>query len=399
MFLHADHKFPSVEHVDPIICAEIPDKNEDPELYTLVSDFMIHGPCGAYNINCSCMVDKKCSKNFPKQFRDHTSIDESGFPLYRRRDCGSFVVKSDVKLDNRHVVPYNKTLLKKYQAHINIEWCNQSDSIKYLFKYINKGPDRVTVSVVEGDQQDVQEPAVDEIKNYYDCRYVSACEASWRIFSYDVHYRYPSVIRLPFHLPNQQQVIYGPNEYIDNVLNKPSVSSTMFLSWMEYNECNQDARNLTYVEFPTKYVWKSEQRCWARRKQGFSLGRIHAISPSAGEGYFLRILLNKVKGPKSFDDILTVNGHKYNTFRQACYAAGLLDDDTEYVEGIQEASHAGSGHYLRCLFATMLTSNSLSRPDYVWDKTWEILSDGILYKQRRILKSPGINHLLALVLE
>ncbi|XP_076952150.1 uncharacterized protein LOC143625788 [Bidens hawaiensis] len=357
LFLHADHKFPSVAHVDPIICAEIPDKNEDPELYTLVSDFMIHGPCGAYNINCSCMVDKKCSKNFPKQFHDHTSIDESGFPLYRRRDCGSFVVKSDVKLDNRHVVPYNKTLLKKYQAHINIEWCNQTDSIKYLFKYINKGPDRVTVSVVEGDQQDVQELAVDEIKNYYDCRYVYACEASWRIFSYDVHYRYPSVIRLPFHLPNQQQFIYGPNEYIDNVLNKPSVSFTKFLSWMEYNECNEDGRNLTYVEFPTRFVWKSEQRCSAPRKQGFSLGRIHAISPSAGE---------------------------------ASYAAGLLDDDMEYVEGIQEASHAGSGHYLRCLFATMLTSNSLSRPDYVWDKTWEILSDGILYKQRRILKSPDL---------
>ncbi|XP_076946714.1 uncharacterized protein LOC143618348 [Bidens hawaiensis] len=261
---------------------------------------------------------------------------------------------------------------------------------KSLLGKVLAGPDRVTVSVVEGDQEDVQEPAVDEIKNYYDCRYVSACEASWRIFSYDVYYRYPSVIRLPFHLPNQQQVIYGPNEYIDNVLNKPSVSSTMFLSWMEYNECNEDARNITYVEFPTKYVWKSEQQCWARRKQGFSLGRIHAISPSAGEGYFLRILLNKVKGPKSFDDILTVNGHKYNTFRQACYAAGLLDDDTKYVEGIQEVSHADSDHYLRCLFATMLTSNSLSRPDYVWDKTWEILSDVILYKQRRILKSPDL---------
>ncbi|XP_076902703.1 uncharacterized protein LOC143557540 [Bidens hawaiensis] len=140
------------------------DKNEDIELYTLVSDFMMHDPCGSHNINCPCMVDKRCSKNFSKQFRDQTSIDSAGFPLYRRRDNGYFVEKSDIKLDNTSVVPYNKTLLKRYQAHINVEWCNQSDSIKYLFKYINKGPDRVTVSITEGHAKDVQQPPVDEIK-------------------------------------------------------------------------------------------------------------------------------------------------------------------------------------------------------------------------------------------
>ncbi|XP_076934807.1 uncharacterized protein LOC143601228 [Bidens hawaiensis] len=391
LFMHADHKLPTVDHIDPFISAEIPDKKEDHELYSLVSEFMMHGPCGYDNMNCSCMINRRCSKKFPKKFTPHNSIDSNGYPIYRRRDSGCTVKKSAVDLDNRSVVPYNKTLLKRYQAHINVEWCNQATSIKYLFKYINKGPERATVVVVDADNQDDQDKARDEIREYYDCRYLSVCEAAWRIFAFEVHYNSPSVIRLPFHLPGQQQVTYGPDDDIDDVLNKPSVSSSMFSAWMLCNQINDEARNLTYVEFPTKFVWKLEQRKWERRKQGFSIGRIHQVSPSLGEAYFLRILLNKVKGPKSFDDIRTVDGQTYPTFRDACYACGLLDDDMEYIEAIKEASASGSGYYLRALFGSMLLSSSLSRPDFVWEKTWEYLSDGIIYTQQRILNIPDLS--------
>nr|KAJ0194409.1 hypothetical protein LSAT_V11C800408160 [Lactuca sativa] len=241
LFMHSDNKLPTVELIDPIISAEIPDIIEDPELYSLVNEFMVHGPCGAENMNCPCMVDKRCSKNFPKQFSNHSSVDQNGFPLYRRRNDGHFVEKSGVRLDNRNVVPYNKYLLKRYQAHINIEWCNQGSSIKYLFKYINKGPDRATVVVVPTNNECENNDAVDEIVEYYDCRYLSACEASWRIFTYDVHCRYPSVVRLPFHLPNQQQIVYGEDDDIDDVLDKPSVAASKFTAWMECNAIDSEA--------------------------------------------------------------------------------------------------------------------------------------------------------------
>ncbi|XP_035832001.1 uncharacterized protein LOC110870495 [Helianthus annuus] len=356
VFMHSDSKILSVDQLDPIISAEIPDIAEDPELYKLVADYMIHGPCGPLNMNCPCMIDRKCSKKFPKKFVNETCLDKKGFPVYRRRDSGLSVVKSRVNVDNRYVVPYSKVLLKRYQAHINVEWCNQVGSIKYLFKYINKGPDRTTLRVVESGNQDEQEPVVDEIEKYYDCRYISACESVWRIFSYDIHYRYPAVIRLPFHLPGQQNVVYGADDDIDEVLNKPSVASTMFLSWMKCNEKLPEARNLTYVEFPSKYVFKLRTRSWDIRKRHPSIGRIHSVFPSAGEAYYLRILLNKVKGPKSFEDIRTVNGNLYPTFRDACYALGLLDDDNEYIEAIKEANLYGSATYLRTLFGTMLMS-------------------------------------------
>ncbi|CAH1430090.1 unnamed protein product [Lactuca virosa] len=231
LFMHSDYKLPTVELIDPIISAEIPNIDEDPELFSLVNEFMIHGPCGAENINCPCMIDKKCSKNFAKQFCNHSSVDQNGFPLYRRRNDGHFVEKSDVKLDNRNVVPYNKYLLKRYQAHINVEWCNQGSSIKYLFKYINKGPGRATVAVVRSNNDSDTNDAVDEINEY------------------------PSVVRLPFHLPGQQQIVYGEDDDIDDVLDKPSVASSMFTAWMECNAVNRDARKLTMSK--PEVVWEN----------------------------------------------------------------------------------------------------------------------------------------------
>nr|KAJ0222137.1 hypothetical protein LSAT_V11C200070600 [Lactuca sativa] len=165
----------------------------------------------------------------------------------------------------------------------------------------------------------------------------------------------------------------------------------MFTSWMECNAINKEARKLTYVEFPTKFVWKRNDLIWKPRELGYAIGRIHSVSPKLGEAYFLRILLNKVKGPKSFEEIRTVNGELCSSFKDACYNLGLLDDDKEFIDAIKKASLSGSGFYLRFLFATMLLSNSLCDPEIVWQNTLEYMSDGIPYNQQQRLKSPGLS--------
>ena len=168
LFLHPNNKYPSSDDIDQIISVEIPSQEDDPELYTLVQNHMVHGPCGILRKESPCMKEGKYSRFNPKMFQPHTLLDADGYPVYRRRDNGQTIFKNGVIIDNRYIVPYNPKLLRKYQAHINIEWCNQNTSIKYLFKYVNKGYDRVTAVIVHDENDATLHVAShhDEIKEY-----------------------------------------------------------------------------------------------------------------------------------------------------------------------------------------------------------------------------------------
>ncbi|CAN1153066.1 ATP-dependent DNA helicase PIF1 [Linum perenne] len=126
------------------VAAQLPNPTEDPIGYASVTKFMIHGPCGIDNPKSPCMVDGKCKKKYPKAYNTETISDRHGYTLYKREKTKITVNKSGKFLDNRYIVPYNRHLIIKYQAHINIEICHKGQLIKYLFKYITKGPDRQT---------------------------------------------------------------------------------------------------------------------------------------------------------------------------------------------------------------------------------------------------------------
>ncbi|XP_061346430.1 uncharacterized protein LOC133292063, partial [Gastrolobium bilobum] len=266
LFLHPSAKPNTGLDIDNLISAEIPNKDSNLSLFAAVTSYMMHG-----------------------------------FPHYKRRNNGSVVKKSGVELDNRYVVPYNAKLLLKYQAHINVEYTCQSNAIKYLFKYIHKGQDRVTTAINHSD---------DEIKMFYDCRYVSACEAAWRIFGFEIHYRFPLFRDCRFTYP----------------MKRP-----LFLVIM-----------LQYVM----------SRLWQKL-----------------DNQFLSLGWMQIK----------------NIQKDACYSLGLLDDDNEYIDAIKEAGSWGSAAYLRNMFALLLFSNSMNRPENVFQKCWELLSDDILYRHRQII--------------
>ena len=371
--------------VDSFVCAEIPDPVADPLGYALVAELMMHGPCGEDNPKCPCMKDGLCSKKFPKEFQEETSIDDKGFPVYRRLDNGSFIMKNKVRLDNRHVVPYNMALLKKYQAHLNVEWCNKTHVIKYLYKYVTKGADmsKTLFSRIKN-PDDPTDGGVDEIEEYRECRYVCCHDSFWRGYGYDIHSKTPSVERLTVHLLNKHVVRFRAKSNLRAVVNNTFLHKTMLTEWFKANGRYRSARSLTYCDFPTCWSWNAQGKKWCKRKRSKRIGRIYYVHPSTGELYYLRMLLMIVKGARSYADVRTYSGVVYETFKDACAARGLLGDDNEWFFAFDEALKWGMGNQLRQLFVTMLIFCGVIDENGFFEKYWTHLAEDI---QHRICKN------------
>jgi hypothetical protein len=144
------------------------------------------------------MKDGRCSRQYPRRFLENTLDDNDGYPQYRRRDTGLFPLGTGFQVNNRWVVPYNRALLAKYNAHINVEVCGTIYAVKYLHKYIHKGGDRAEVEYTPNPTESLDAGAAappqvpvsndDEIQLYLEGRYISTSEAVWRIFGFSLHH-------------------------------------------------------------------------------------------------------------------------------------------------------------------------------------------------------------------
>ena len=81
---------------------------------------------------------------------------------------------------------------------------------------------------------------------------------------------------------------------------------------------------------------------------------------------------------------MIVKNITYPTYKGACYALGLLNDDKEWHECINEAVHWANGKQLCQLFVTILMFCEVSDSLTLWDSNWKILIEDILNRQRHI---------------
>jgi len=164
-----------------------------------------------------------------------------------------------------------------------VEVCNEIQAVKYLFKYVHKGPDRITINISRNNSnpnssqhsatpqtnENYQLPR-NEVDNYINSRYVGPCEAFWRIFGFQMHEHEPSVTRLGFHLPNQQTILYEPGHEAQASIHAPVTQLTQYFARVRlerenpltnyergYNrngQLNSTALEITYSDFADYYV-------------------------------------------------------------------------------------------------------------------------------------------------
>ncbi|XP_075125698.1 uncharacterized protein LOC142198565 [Leptodactylus fuscus] len=399
--------------IDDIISAEIPNANIDRQLYDTVVKNMIHGPCGALNMSSPCMKDRKCTKKYPRPLLKDTQTNENGYPLYRRRapDDGGHTTTltirgttQNVTVDNKWVVPYSPLLTKIFNAHINVEFCNSVQAIKYICKYINKGTDQAVFNMTHANNPNI-DPR-DEIQTFRAARYVSSNEAVWRIFGLPLHERHPAVTHLAVHLPNGARIYFTERNFRDKIAIPPTTTLTAF-----FTLCQKDpfAKTLLYAEVPKYYTWNTGNKQWKRRLQGTAiqgwtgikcgdtLGRMYTIHVTNFECYCLRMLLNEVRGPTNFDSLKTIDGRQCATFTEACQARGLLENDNHWDKTMEEAVLCRSASKLRELFAILLCACGLSNPLELWNKYKEALSEDIRHRLQCTHEDIIINEALKLL--
>ena len=362
-----------------------------------------------------------CGKKFPKAFCERTHFSNN-YPVYRRRDSGREISKRtngvDMSYNNQWVVGMNVYLSARFNAHINVEVAAKSTKVcRYLYKYLHKGSDKAAFSIRDSDNQD-------EIKAYSEGKYISAHEADYRIKSRKIYYGSHHPFDLAVHLPDRQMVYYREGQEQEAAI-RPQ-ANTHLTAWFTLNqrsaaifddpakaasgdyicthtytcsdgvqvatnfELRQDSRAFCYYEIPEHFTFidvKGGNGYWAPRKRlgDKMIGKLHKVNcsqnPESAERYYLRMLLLNVRGATSFDDLRTVPGRNqglpFETFREAASALGLLIDDREHENCLEEASQQRSPSSFRYLFIFLLSLGTLRDPKSLYDRYKAFLMEGL----------------------
>ncbi|XP_058807357.1 uncharacterized protein LOC131673409 [Phymastichus coffea] len=377
--LHPHDKLKTPEQIDKHISAEI---SKDENLRKLVLDHQLHGP----HTETSPCIQKgkvKCTKNYPKNFQEVTTLQNNGYPLYKR--CNNVTDNnvyrtqySDkiIETDNSMVVPYNAFLLRKYRCHINVEYCASIESVKYIYDYIHKGGDRARCKVQKQNYQnepkcndqlgnDEDEKIIyNEIDTFIDGRYLSAMESAWMLCGLPLCDRSHSVERLAVHTENQQKIVFEETKEIEAL----SKFETTLTAWFELNKNNDFARKIEYVNIVKYFNFKDKKLVKRVRKQRYpTIGRIGIVHPKDIERYHLKLILNRSKGATSFKDLRTYKKKIYKTYREVAIAMELVDNDKMIYNTFDEACTIMMPYQLRNYFVNLLLTENFEA-NLIWEK-------------------------------
>jgi hypothetical protein len=158
-------------------------------------------------------------------------------------------------------------------------------------------------------------------------------------------------------------VVFKPGEPIETVTAHAQQECTMLTVFFDLNKKEKDAHQFTYQELPMHYIWDRQTKLWRSRRHGSAISHVYFVPPTAGERFYLRTLLTTVKGSISWKDLRTYDGVVHPTFHATCLACGLLENNNEWRQCLEEASLTHVSESLCHLFSLLLRHCQPSQPN------------------------------------
>ena len=193
------------------------------------------------------------------------------------------------------------------------------------------------------------------------------------------------------HLQDEQRIAFRPGSEARHAQAPPN---SALLEWLNFCRAPVSSarlplppgwRDLTYITFPGYFSYKDQRGWQPRPRAGLRfrpVGRLPVVNVQAQEElFYLRVLLCHVTAGQ-VQDILSglgpydtpsvdhlKDGHV--TFKEACQARGLANDDNEWRLAIDEAVHSETmrGRVLD-LLGYILIWNSPSDPHGLFERAW-----------------------------
>lgn len=185
-------------------------------------------------------------------------------------------------------------------------------------------------------------------------------------------------------MPGNKYVSFTTGSSLQKVCDIADSKKSKLEAWFIANKVLPTACNYTYSEFPSHFIWLPKSCKWKERQRGDVVGRLSEVHATGEELLFLRMLLMRKKGSLSFEDLRIVDGHVYDSFKEACSALGLLQNDNQWHDAMKENTHSSLAHQLREIFVNILVYCSVSDPLRLWDAHWRCISDDIILMRRKI---------------
>lgn len=95
-------------------------------------------------------------------------------------------------------------------------------------------------------------------------------------------------------------------------------------------------------------------------------------------------MLLYTKDATSYEDLRTVHGVEYETYKEAAVALGVLEDDQEAHRILQDAADMDSALHTRQLFAMLLSLGEVQNPFRLYESFLPSFTEDILYEARTV---------------